>query len=100
MAQANQKISLNTGREIRFNRLVLSQQNVCKTKAGISIEELVDDVAHRGLLTNLNLRVELDVDGKETNFVKGITALSRVKAHQDTRLELEGRARKLLENAA
>ena len=34
------------------------------------------------------------------DFVKGITALARSKTHQDTRLELEGKARKLLERAA
>jgi hypothetical protein len=36
MAQAIQKITLNTGRDIPFNKLVLSQQNVRKTKAGSS----------------------------------------------------------------
>ena len=34
------------------------------------------------------------------DFVQGITALARGKAHQDTRLELEGKARKMLESAA
>ncbi|MBB4193021.1 hypothetical protein GGE45_001606 [Rhizobium aethiopicum] len=34
------------------------------------------------------------------DFVQGITALARDKTHQDTRLELEGKARKLLESAA
>jgi hypothetical protein len=34
------------------------------------------------------------------DFVQGITALARTKANQDTRLELEGKARKLLESAA
>jgi hypothetical protein len=34
------------------------------------------------------------------DFVQGITALARGKAHQDTRLELEGKARKLMESAA
>jgi hypothetical protein len=33
------------------------------------------------------------------DFVQGITAVARSKAHQDDRLELEGRARKLLEHA-
>jgi hypothetical protein len=33
------------------------------------------------------------------DFVQGITALARDKTHQDTRLELEGKAKKLLENA-
>ncbi|WP_050596227.1 hypothetical protein [Mesorhizobium sp. WSM1293] len=34
------------------------------------------------------------------DFVQGITAHARSKAHQDSRLELEGRARALLEKAA
>ncbi|MGO7185845.1 DUF932 domain-containing protein [Rhizobium brockwellii] len=34
------------------------------------------------------------------DFVQGITALARTKTHQDTRLELEGKAKKLLESAA
>ena len=34
------------------------------------------------------------------DFVQGITALARNKTHQDTRLELEGKARKPLERAA
>lgn len=34
------------------------------------------------------------------DFVQGITAFARGKTHQDARLELEGKARKLLENAA
>ena len=34
------------------------------------------------------------------DFVQGITALARTKAHQDVRLELEGKAKALLERAA
>jgi hypothetical protein len=34
------------------------------------------------------------------DFVQGITALARTKPHQDGRLDLEGKARKLLERAA
>ncbi|MCA1366770.1 DUF932 domain-containing protein [Bradyrhizobium sp. BRP14] len=34
------------------------------------------------------------------DFVQGMTAHARTKAHQDTRLELEGRAKKLLEQAS
>jgi hypothetical protein len=34
------------------------------------------------------------------DFVQGITALARTKAHQDVRLELEGKAKVLLERAA
>lgn len=70
MAQAIQKITLNAGRDIPFNKLILSQQNVRKTKAGVSIEELADDIAHRGLLTSLNVRAEVDADGKETGIYR------------------------------
>ncbi len=70
MAQAIQKISLNAGRDIPFNKLVLSQQNVRKTKAGVSIEELADDIARRGLLTSINVRAELDAEGKETGIYR------------------------------
>lgn len=70
MAQAIQKIILNAGRDIPFNKLVLSQQNVRKTKAGVSIEELADDIAHRGLLTSLNVRAEVDGDGNETGIYR------------------------------
>lgn len=34
------------------------------------------------------------------DFVQGITALARGKSHQDTRLELEGKAKRLLESVA
>lgn len=34
------------------------------------------------------------------DFVQGITALARDKAHQDARLEMEGKAKKLLDHAA
>lgn len=34
------------------------------------------------------------------DFVQGITAVARTKPHQDARLELEGRAKKLLDRAA
>lgn len=70
MAQAIQKIALNVGRDIPFNKLVLSQQNVRKTKAGVSIEELADDIARRGLLTSINVRAELDAEGKETGIYR------------------------------
>ncbi|MGY4404322.1 hypothetical protein ACVIYL_005125 [Bradyrhizobium sp. USDA 3315] len=33
------------------------------------------------------------------DFVQGITAFARSKVHQDTRLELEGKARRLMEHA-
>src|SRR5580658_8253907 len=45
MATAVQKITLSASRDIPFNKLVLSQSNVRRVKAGISIEELAEDIA-------------------------------------------------------
>jgi ParB family chromosome partitioning protein len=70
MAQAIQKITLSAARDIPFNKLILSQQNVRKFKAGVSIDELAQDIAHRGLLSSLNVRAELDADGKETGVYR------------------------------
>lgn len=70
MAQAIQKITLSSARDIPFNKLILSQQNVRKIKAGISIEDLAEDIARRGLLTSLNVRSELDGDGNETGIYR------------------------------
>jgi ParB family chromosome partitioning protein len=50
MATAVQKITLSPSRDIPFNKLVLSQSNVRRMKGGVSVEELVEDIARRGLL--------------------------------------------------
>jgi ParB family transcriptional regulator, chromosome partitioning protein len=55
MAKAIPKITLSASRDIPFNKLVLSQSNVRRTKAGISIEDLAEDIARRGLLQSLNV---------------------------------------------
>ncbi len=63
---ATAKIVLNASRDIPFNKLVLSQANVRKVKAGISIEELAEDIARRTLLHSLAVRPVLDAEGAET----------------------------------
>ncbi len=68
MASTNQKITLSSSRDIPFNRLILSQSNVRRVKAGVSVEELAADIARRGLLQSLNVRPVLDADGKETGM--------------------------------
>ena len=68
MATATQKITLSASRDIPFNKLVLSQSNVRRLKAGVSIEELAEDIARRGLLQSLNVRPVLDAEGKETGM--------------------------------
>jgi ParB family transcriptional regulator, chromosome partitioning protein len=65
---ANAKITLSRSRDIPFNRLVLSQANVRRVKAGISIEELAEDVARRSLLQSFSVRPLLDARGKESGM--------------------------------
>ncbi|RTL75382.1 MAG: ParB/RepB/Spo0J family partition protein [Bradyrhizobiaceae bacterium] len=68
MAKAVQKIKMSSSRDIPFNKLVLSQSNVRRVKAGISIEDLAEDIARRKLLQSLNVRPILDADGQETEM--------------------------------
>lgn len=68
MAKASQKIILSASRDIPFNRLSLSKSNVRRLKAGVSIEDLAEDIARRGLLQSLNVRPVLDVAGAETGM--------------------------------
>src|ERR1700722_3013230 len=63
-----QKITLSPSRDIPFNRLVLSQSNVRRVKAGVSIEQLVESIAQRTLLQSLNVRAVLDGEGNETGM--------------------------------
>jgi ParB family chromosome partitioning protein len=62
------KITLSASRDIPFNKLVLSQSNVRRVKAGISIEDLAEDIAHRGLLQGLSVRPMLDGEGQQTGM--------------------------------
>ena len=62
MATAVQKIILSASRDIPFNKLVLSQANVRRVKAGVSIEELAEDIARRTLLQSLSVRPVLDAE--------------------------------------
>ncbi|WP_420965480.1 ParB/RepB/Spo0J family partition protein [Bradyrhizobium sp. B120] len=68
MATAVQKITLSSSRDIPFNKLVLSQSNVRRVKAGVSIEELAEDIARRTLLQSLNVRPVLGAEGAETGM--------------------------------
>jgi len=70
MATAVQKITLSASRDIPLNKLVLSQSNVRRVKAGVSIEELAEDIAQRTLLQSLSVRPVLDAEGQETGMFK------------------------------
>ena len=68
MPKSVPKIALSSSRDIPFNRLVLSQANVRRIKAGVSIEELAEDIARRTLLQSLTARPILDEKGTETGM--------------------------------
>lgn len=68
MPKSVAKIALSSSRDIPFNRLVLSQANVRRIKAGVSIEELAESIARRTLLQSLTVRPILDDEGAETGM--------------------------------
>lgn len=66
MAKTASKIVLNGSLDIPFDHLILSQSNVRRTRRGVSVPELAEDIARRGLLKGLNVRPVLGEDGAET----------------------------------
>jgi ParB family chromosome partitioning protein len=63
-----QKITLSPSRDIPFNKLVLSQSNVRRVKAGVSIEQLAESIAQRTLLQSLNVRAVVDGEGNKSGM--------------------------------
>ncbi len=95
MATAVQKItSLGNTRDIPFNKLVLSQSNVRRVKGAVSIEELAESIAHRGLLQNLNVRPVVNAEGQETGVFEVPAGGRRFRA-----LELLVKAKRLAKTA-
>lgn len=68
MTKTVQKITLSPSRDIPFNKLVLSQSNVRRIKAGVSVEQLAESIAQRTLLQSLNVRAVVDAEGNETGM--------------------------------
>ena len=68
MTRAQPKIALSESRGIPFDKLILSQSNVRRVKAGVDIEQLADDIARRTLLQSLTVRPVLDEGGAETGI--------------------------------
>jgi ParB family chromosome partitioning protein len=68
MAKSQPRITLSESRDIPFDKLVLSQSNVRRVKAGVAIEELAEDIARRTLLQSLTVRSVLDESGAETGM--------------------------------
>ena len=68
MANAAQKVTMSPSRDIPFDKLVRSQSKVRRLKSGVSIDELAEDIARRGLLQSLNVRPVLDAERVETGM--------------------------------
>ncbi|MCA8894509.1 MAG: ParB N-terminal domain-containing protein, partial [Amphiplicatus sp.] len=75
-------VSLSASRDIPLNKLVLSQSNVRQVKAGVSIEELAEDIARRTLLQSLTVRAVLDESGAETGMYEVPAGGRRFRALQ------------------
>ncbi len=87
-------LTLSRSRDIPFNKLLLSQSNVRRTKAGVSIEELAEDIARRTLLHGLSVRPVLDTGGAETGMFEIPAGGRRFRA-----LELLVKQKRLARNA-
>jgi ParB family chromosome partitioning protein len=94
MPKSVAKIALSSSRDIPFNRLVLSQANVRRIKAGVSIEELAEDIVRRTLLQSLTVRPILDDKGAETGMFEVPAGGRRLRA-----LELLVKQKRLARNA-
>ncbi len=75
-------LALSVSRDIPLDKLVLSQSNVRQVKAGVSIEELAEDIARRTLLQGLTVRAVLDVNGGETGIYDVPAGGRRLRALQ------------------
>jgi ParB family chromosome partitioning protein len=94
MSKSSPKLALSVSRDIPFDKLVLSQSNVRRIKAGVGIEELAEDIARRTLLQSLTVRAVVDADGNETGMFEVPSGGRRYRA-----LELLVKRKKLPRNA-
>ncbi|KZB56362.1 ParB/RepB/Spo0J family partition protein [Thalassospira xiamenensis] len=89
------KISLSRSQDIPFDKLVMSERNVRHVRAGISIEELAEDIARRTLLQSLSVRPVTDDDDQETGRYEVQAGGRRYRA-----LEYLVKQKRLAKNAA
>ena len=94
MTKSSPKLALSVSRDIPFDKLVLSQSNVRRIKAGVGIEELAEDIARRTLLQSLTVRAVLDEAGQETGMFEVPSGGRRYRA-----LELLVKRKRLPRNA-
>ena len=60
------KITLTVASDIALDKLVASDANGRRIKAGVSVEDFAEDIARRGLPQSLSVRPLVDGDGAET----------------------------------
>ncbi|WP_188717059.1 ParB/RepB/Spo0J family partition protein [Paracoccus acridae] len=94
MAKAISPITLASARDIPFDKLVLSQSNVRRIKSGMSLEDLAQSIARRGLIQSLHVRPVLGEDGQETGLFEVPAGGRRFRA-----LELLVKQKRLARNA-
>ncbi len=94
MAKSQPKLALSVSRDIPFDKLVLSQSNVRRIKAGVGIEELAEDIGRRTLLQSLTVRAVVDEAGEETGMFEVPSGGRRFRA-----LELLVKRKRLAKNA-
>ena len=94
MAKATFPITLASARDIPFDKLVLSQSNVRRIKSGMSLEDLAQSIARRGLIQSLHVRPVLGEDGQETGLFEVPAGGRRFRA-----LELLVKQKRLARNA-
>ena len=69
MAKAARKIVFSRSRDIPFNKLVLSESNVRRTRPEAELDALIHDIDRReDLVQGLNVRAILDAEGNETGM--------------------------------
>ncbi len=79
-SKAAPKLAMSASRDVPFDKLEISPANVRHVKAGVSIEELAEDIVRRTLLTALTVRPILDDAGTETGCYEVIAGGRRTRA--------------------
>jgi ParB family chromosome partitioning protein len=91
---AKSKLTLTPPTSIPLDKLVLSEGNVRRVNAAISIEALAESIARRGLLQSLSVRPVLDSEGTETGSYEVQAGGRRLRA-----LKLLAKQKRLAKNA-
>jgi ParB family transcriptional regulator, chromosome partitioning protein len=94
MPKSQPKLALSVSRDIPFDKLVLSQSNVRRIKAGVGIEDLAEDIARRTLLQSLTVRAVVDEAGQKTGMFEVPSGGRRYRA-----LEMLVKQKRLPKNA-